>query len=170
MSRNGAGTRPSLSNRTSTSWRAEWNTFVTEGSASSSPSAPGVPRVCTSTQATSPSAQTSPAGPTTSDDDRKIIQILEEYIRPAVEGDGGHIAFRSFNDGLVTVTLRGACSGCPSSMITLKQGIENLLHLPGTMAPTKEAAMSTWLWVLIVVVVPVMAVQRIAIVQLDQSV
>ena len=68
-----------------------------------------------------------------SDDDRKIIRILEEYIRPAVEGDGGHIAFRSFEDGLVTVTLRGACSGCPSSMITLKQGIENLLkhEVPG---------------------------------------
>jgi NFU1 iron-sulfur cluster scaffold homolog, mitochondrial len=68
-----------------------------------------------------------------SDDDRKIIQILEEYIRPAVEGDGGHIAFRSYKDGLVTVTLRGACSGCPSSMVTLKQGIENLLkhEVPG---------------------------------------
>jgi NFU1 iron-sulfur cluster scaffold homolog, mitochondrial len=68
-----------------------------------------------------------------SDDDRKIIQILEEYIRPAVEGDGGHIAFRSYDEGIVTVTLRGACSGCPSSMITLKQGIENLLkhEVPG---------------------------------------
>ena len=68
-----------------------------------------------------------------SEDDRKIIQILEEYIRPAVEGDGGHIAFRSFSEGVVTVTLRGACSGCPSSMITLKQGIENLLkhEVPG---------------------------------------
>jgi NFU1 iron-sulfur cluster scaffold homolog, mitochondrial len=68
-----------------------------------------------------------------SDDERKIIQILEEYIRPAVEGDGGHIAFRSYDEGIVTVTLRGACSGCPSSMITLKQGIENLLkhEVPG---------------------------------------
>lgn len=66
-------------------------------------------------------------------DDEKIIRVLEEYIRPAVEGDGGHIAFRSFQDGLVTVTLRGACSGCPSSMVTLKQGIENLLkhEVPG---------------------------------------
>ncbi|MBL0127126.1 MAG: NifU family protein [Flavobacteriales bacterium] len=66
-------------------------------------------------------------------DDEKIIRILEEYIRPAVEGDGGHIAFRSFHDGLVTVTLRGSCSGCPSSMVTLKQGIENLLkhEVPG---------------------------------------
>ena len=66
-------------------------------------------------------------------EDEKIIRILEEYIRPAVEGDGGHIAFRSFEEGLVTVTLRGACSGCPSSMVTLKQGIENLLkhEVPG---------------------------------------
>lgn len=66
-------------------------------------------------------------------DDEKIIHILEEYIRPAVEGDGGHIAFRSFNEGIVTVSLRGSCSGCPSSMVTLKQGIENLLkhEVPG---------------------------------------
>ena len=70
-----------------------------------------------------------PQGP----DDEKIIRVLEEYIRPAVEGDGGHIAFRSFDEGVVTVTLRGACSGCPSSMVTLKQGIENLLkhEVPG---------------------------------------
>lgn len=66
-------------------------------------------------------------------DDEKIIRILEDYIRPAVEGDGGHIAFRSFNEGVVTVSLRGSCSGCPSSMVTLKQGIENLLkhEVPG---------------------------------------
>lgn len=66
-------------------------------------------------------------------DDEKIITILEEYIRPAVEGDGGHIAFKSFEEGLVTVSLRGSCSGCPSSMVTLKQGIENLLkhEVPG---------------------------------------
>jgi len=68
-----------------------------------------------------------------SPEDEKIIRVLEEYIRPAVEGDGGHIAFKSFEDGLVTVSLRGSCSGCPSSMITLKQGIENLLkhEVPG---------------------------------------
>ena len=66
-------------------------------------------------------------------EDEKIIRILEEYIRPAVEGDGGHIAFKSFDEGLVTVSLRGSCSGCPSSMVTLKQGIENLLkhEVPG---------------------------------------
>ena len=71
--------------------------------------------------------------PPTGPDDEKIIRVLEEYIRPAVEGDGGHIAFRSFEEGVVTVTLRGACSGCPSSMVTLKQGIENMLkhEVPG---------------------------------------
>jgi Fe-S cluster biogenesis protein NfuA len=75
---------------------------------------------------------TSHAAPRNADDE-KIIRVLEEYIRPAVEGDGGHIAFRSFNDGIVTVSLRGSCSGCPSSMVTLKQGIENLLkhEVPG---------------------------------------
>jgi len=68
-----------------------------------------------------------------SPEDEKIIRVLEEYIRPAVEGDGGHIAFKSFEDGLVTVSLRGSCSGCPSSLVTLKQGIENLLkhEVPG---------------------------------------
>lgn len=68
-----------------------------------------------------------------SPEDEKIIRVLEEYIRPAVEGDGGHIAFKSFDEGVVTVSLRGSCSGCPSSMITLKQGIENLLkhEVPG---------------------------------------
>ncbi|HET6225218.1 MAG TPA: NifU family protein [Bacteroidia bacterium] len=57
----------------------------------------------------------------------KIVEILEQYIRPAVEGDGGSITFKSFNDGVVTVQLRGSCSGCPSSTITLKAGIEGLL-------------------------------------------
>ncbi len=57
----------------------------------------------------------------------KIIEILEQYIRPAVEGDGGSITFKSFKEGVVTVILRGACSGCPSSAITLKAGIEGLL-------------------------------------------
>jgi Fe-S cluster biogenesis protein NfuA len=57
----------------------------------------------------------------------KIVEILEQYIRPAVEGDGGSITFKSFKDGVVAVQLRGACSGCPSSTITLKAGIEGLL-------------------------------------------
>lgn len=59
--------------------------------------------------------------------EEKIVEILEEYIRPAVEGDGGAIHFKSFDEGQVTVVLRGACSGCPSSTLTLKNGIENLL-------------------------------------------
>ncbi len=57
----------------------------------------------------------------------KIIQALDEYVKPAVEQDGGAIHFRSFNDGVVTVALKGSCSGCPSSTLTLKSGIENLL-------------------------------------------
>jgi len=65
--------------------------------------------------------------------DARIIAVLDEYVKPAVEGDGGHIAFRSFHEGVVTVTLRGSCSGCPSSMVTLKGGVENLLKqmVPG---------------------------------------
>lgn len=57
---------------------------------------------------------------------KKIKNILEEYIRPAVEQDGGAITFHSFIDKKVTVALQGSCSGCPSSTITLKAGIENL--------------------------------------------
>ena len=58
---------------------------------------------------------------------RKIINILDEKIRPAVARDGGDIKFKSFDNGLVTVELQGSCSGCPSSMATLKQGVQNLL-------------------------------------------
>jgi Fe-S cluster biogenesis protein NfuA len=57
---------------------------------------------------------------------KKIKNILDEYIRPAVEQDGGAITYHSFQDGIVTVTLQGSCSGCPSSTVTLKAGIENL--------------------------------------------
>jgi NFU1 iron-sulfur cluster scaffold homolog, mitochondrial len=64
---------------------------------------------------------------------RKIKAILEEYIRPAVEQDGGAITYHSFQDGIVKVRLQGSCSGCPSSTVTLKAGIENLFKrmLPG---------------------------------------
>ena len=59
---------------------------------------------------------------------KKIKSLLDEYVRPSVEGDGGAITFKSLNeDGIVTVELRGSCSGCPSSTLTLKAGIENLL-------------------------------------------
>jgi Fe-S cluster biogenesis protein NfuA len=61
------------------------------------------------------------------DTEIKIQQILNDYVRPAVEQDGGAITYRSFNEGVVTVELRGSCSGCPSSTVTLKAGIENLL-------------------------------------------
>jgi NFU1 iron-sulfur cluster scaffold homolog, mitochondrial len=64
---------------------------------------------------------------------KKIKAILDEYIRPAVEQDGGAITFHSFSDGIVKVKLQGSCSGCPSSTITLKAGIENLFvrMMPG---------------------------------------
>jgi len=58
---------------------------------------------------------------------KKIKVILDEYVKPAVEQDGGAIIFDSFNDGIVKLQLQGSCSGCPSSTITLKAGIENLL-------------------------------------------
>jgi Fe-S cluster biogenesis protein NfuA len=68
-----------------------------------------------------------------SPEEEQIIAVLDEYVTPAVAGDGGHIAFRSFQDGVLAVSLRGSCSGCPSSMITLKSGIENLMRemVPG---------------------------------------
>lgn len=58
---------------------------------------------------------------------KRIKVVLEEYVRPAVEQDGGAINFHSFDEGVVKVILQGACSGCPSSTVTLKSGIENLL-------------------------------------------
>jgi len=68
------------------------------------------------------------------DADKKIFELLEEFVRPAVESDGGAIDFQSFDEitGTVTVVLKGACSGCPSSTATLKGGIESLLktHMP----------------------------------------
>ena len=62
----------------------------------------------------------------------KILKILETKIRPAVARDGGDIKFKEFKDGVVTVQLQGSCSGCPSSTMTLKQGVQNLLchYLP----------------------------------------
>ncbi len=59
--------------------------------------------------------------------DEAIKNILTEMVKPAVESDGGAIDFVSFKDGVVTVELRGSCSGCPSSTVTLKQGIEAIL-------------------------------------------
>ena len=64
--------------------------------------------------------------------EQKIVKILDEKIRPAVAGDGGDIKFKEFKDGVVKVQLQGSCSGCPSSTMTLKQGVQNLLchYLP----------------------------------------
>ena len=56
-----------------------------------------------------------------------MSEILDAKIRPAVARDGGDIKFKSFKDGIVTVELKGSCSGCPSSIMTLKQGVQNLL-------------------------------------------
>ena len=58
---------------------------------------------------------------------KKIIEVLDTKIRPAVARDGGDIKFKSFEDGVVKVELQGSCSGCPSSLMTLKQGVQNLL-------------------------------------------
>ena len=58
---------------------------------------------------------------------KKIKEVLDTKIRPAVARDGGDIKFKSFNNGVVTVELQGSCSGCPSSLMTLKQGVQNLL-------------------------------------------
>lgn len=57
----------------------------------------------------------------------KIKNLLEKYVKPAVEMDGGNIAFKKFEDGVVTLSMQGSCSGCPSSQVTLKSGIEGLL-------------------------------------------
>ena len=62
-----------------------------------------------------------------SDIEKKIADLLDEYVRPAVEQDGGFISLKKFEKGIVTVSLQGACSGCPSSTITLKSGIESML-------------------------------------------
>ena len=64
---------------------------------------------------------------TTDETSVKIMQILEEYVRPAVESDGGTIQFKSFKDGIVKVGLGGSCNGCPSTTSTLKGGVERLL-------------------------------------------
>ena len=61
------------------------------------------------------------------DIERQIIKILDTKIRPAVARDGGDIKFKEFKNGIVTVQLQGSCSGCPSSIMTLKQGVQNLL-------------------------------------------
>lgn len=77
------------------------------------------------------------------DIENKIIEVLEQYIRPAVEQDGGLITFKELKDGVVTVQMRGSCSGCPSSTMTLKAGIEALLKrlLPNDVKEVVSEAM-----------------------------
>lgn len=66
-----------------------------------------------------------------SDSDKDVVtrikEMLENYVKPAVEMDGGAISFRGYNDGVVKLMLQGSCSGCPSSMVTLKSGIEGMM-------------------------------------------
>ena len=64
--------------------------------------------------------------------EKRIVQLLEDKIRPAIARDGGDIKFKEFKEGVVKVQLQGSCSGCPSSTMTLKQGVQNLLchYLP----------------------------------------
>jgi Fe-S cluster biogenesis protein NfuA len=70
--------------------------------------------------------------PKLDDIEKKIVKILDQKIRPAVAKDGGDIKFKEFKNGIVKVQLQGSCSGCPSSTMTLKQGVQNLLchYLP----------------------------------------
>ncbi|MFT3949594.1 MAG: NifU family protein [Agriterribacter sp.] len=71
-----------------------------------------------------------PSNAISADDDdvvKRIKEILDNYVKPAVEMDGGAIQFRSYNEGVVNLMLQGSCSGCPSSMITLKSGIEGMM-------------------------------------------
>lgn len=75
----------------------------------------------------------------TNEMDIKISNILDEYIKPAVESDGGAISFKSFKNGVVTVKMQGSCSGCPSSTMTLKAGIEGLLK---RMVPEVESVVA----------------------------
>ncbi len=72
---------------------------------------------------------------------QKIKQLLDDHVRPAVEMDGGAIDFKSYEQGVVTVQMKGSCSGCPSSTMTLKSGIENLLKrmVPEVVAVEAEA-------------------------------
>lgn len=72
---------------------------------------------------------------------KKIKEIIEHYVKPAVEMDGGNIEFKSYNEGIVTVVMQGSCSGCPSSTVTLKSGIEGLMKrmLPSVKEVVAEA-------------------------------
>ena len=76
---------------------------------------------------------------THTDIESKIKDLLEKYVKPAIQMDGGHIEFRSFDEGVVKLALQGSCSGCPSSTLTLKSGIEGLLKRMVPEVTTVEA-------------------------------
>jgi Fe-S cluster biogenesis protein NfuA len=86
------------------------------------------------------------AGVEYSEDDAEIVNkikdLLEQYVKPAVEMDGGNIELRKYNDGIVTLELQGACSGCPSSTVTLKSGIEGMLKRMVPQVKSVEATMA----------------------------
>ena len=99
--------------------------------------------VVVNTEAAGPSTSQEPVGeepnkPST-ELEQKIITILDEYVKPAVEMDGGAITFDSFDNGILKLQLQGSCSGCPSSMVTLKSGIENLMKRMVPEVETVEA-------------------------------
>ncbi len=75
-----------------------------------------------------PSSSSKPAKVPENEQEENIVRILNDYVKPAVESDGGAIEFNEFADGKLTLQLKGACSGCPSSNATLKNGIENIFR------------------------------------------
>lgn len=85
------------------------------------------PKETTVTETASDNTTTTNEAKNFTDFEQKIVEILDEYIKPAVESDGGAIELDSYKDGVVKVVLKGSCSGCPSSTMTLKAGIEQML-------------------------------------------
>jgi Fe-S cluster biogenesis protein NfuA len=85
------------------------------------------PKETTVSETTSDNTATNNEAKNFTDFEQKIVEILDEYIKPAVESDGGAIELDSYKDGVVKVVLKGSCSGCPSSTMTLKAGIEQML-------------------------------------------
>jgi Fe-S cluster biogenesis protein NfuA len=88
--------------------------------------APTMPEVKSDAPVETPVAVVNHARPA-NEVEEKIVEVLDSYVKPAVENDGGLILFHSFKDGVVTLQLKGSCSGCPSSTLTLKSAVEQLL-------------------------------------------
>ncbi len=91
-----------------------------------------------------------PMEPST-DLEKKIVEVLEEYVTPAVAKDGGAIHFHSFDKGQLSVVLKGACSGCPSSTMTLKNGIESLMT---RMVPEVTEVVAHEGWLIVPISIP----------------